>query len=305
LQRPLHIATAIDESYLLPLTITLASLKENLGADYRPVLHLLNRNLDPAQLAIISALVETHSIVPSADSIASIPRQSGFVPEVSFPLLLGELLPESVERVLFLDPDLLVVDDIAKIWETDLGDKVIAAAVDQAIPMCSSPRGVKDGLSLRIPEAAPYFNAGVMLIDITRWRALDVSASACAYLEDRNERIDHFHQEALNAVLWQDWLVLDQRWNLIASLAGRQYGPYKSTQYERPGIIHFAGHFKPWRFKVGGPFADVYESFLARFSAGNEARGIGLAGKLLSIYDRHAREYLYPFEQALWNSRLV
>jgi lipopolysaccharide biosynthesis glycosyltransferase len=305
LQRPLHIATAIDESYLLPLAITLASLTENLGPEYRPVLHLLNRNLDPAQLAKISALVETHSIVPSDDSIASIPRQSGFVPEVSFPLLLGELLPESVERVLFLDPDLLVVDDVAKIWEAELGDKVIAAAVDQAIPMCSSPRGVNGRRSLRIPEAAPYFNAGVMLIDIRRWRLRDVSARACAYLEDRRERIDHFHQEALNAVLWQDWLRLDQRWNLIASLAGRQHGPYKSTRCERPGIIHFAGHFKPWRFKVGGPFADAYDKFLTRFSAENGLRKTGLSERLLSIYDRHAREYLYPFEQALWNSRLV
>jgi hypothetical protein len=123
--------------------------------EYRPVLRLLNRNLDPAQLANISALVETHSVVPSVDPIASIPRQSGFVPEVSFPLLLGELLPESVERVLFLDPDLLVVDDVAKIWEAELGDKVIAAAVDHAIPMIDMGAELEEELFPIVLSHAP------------------------------------------------------------------------------------------------------------------------------------------------------
>lgn len=303
--REVVIATAINEAYVLPLRVMIASLKEHLRPSFRPVLYLLNQDLNAQQLESIATLVETHSIVPGGDAIRALPRQRGFLPEASFPLLLADLLPESVDRVLFLDPDLLILDDVAKIRETDLGDNVIAAVADQAIPLCSSPRGVKNRHELGVPDTAPYFNAGVMLIDVARWRRLEVSARAIEYISQRDGQTDYFHQEALNAVLWNDWLPLDQKWNLIASLTGRHYGPYESMVPVQPGIVHFAGRFKPWRFRIGGPFAASYDEYVARYSNGELPRDTSFSERLLGIYDRHVRDYVYDLERALWNNRLI
>lgn len=214
---------AINSEYTLPLLVMLASLQENLRSCCRPVLYLLHQSLSRDQLRTISRLIETHPIVPGAASVAAIPRHSYFPPEAAYPLLLAEWLPETLERVLFLDADLLVLDDAAKLWETETGERVLAAVPDAAIPLCSAPRGVKDLGELGIPAHAPYLNAGVMLIRLAAWRERNITKRAYDYLRKVGDRVDFLHQEALNAVLWADWLPLDGRWNLLATLAGRPH----------------------------------------------------------------------------------
>jgi hypothetical protein len=214
---------AINSEYTLPLLVMLASLQENLRSCCRPVLYLLHQSLSRDQLRTISRLIETHPIVPGAASVAAIPRHSYFPPEAAYPLLLAEWLPETLERVLFLDADLLVLDDAAKLWETETGERVLAAVPDAAIPLCSAPRGLKDLGELGIPAHAPYFNAGVMLIRLAAWRERNITKRAYDYLRKVGDRVDFLHQEALNAVLWADWLPLDGRWNLLATLAGRPH----------------------------------------------------------------------------------
>jgi lipopolysaccharide biosynthesis glycosyltransferase len=299
----LHLATAADESYLLPLKVTLASLKEKLRPSVRPVVYLLNRGLTQAQIDSVSGVAETHSIVPGDDAIASLPSHEAFPAEAAFPLLLADVLPKSVDRVLFLDPDMLVLDDVGKIWEVDLGENVFAAVADQAIPTVSSPRGLRDWRARGIPGDAPYFNAGVLLLDLARWRSLDVAARARQYLVASDERVDFFHQAALNAILWDRWLQLDQRWNLVASLAGRPYGRHNSAAVESPGIVHFAGKFKPWRLRIGGPFARAYYDELSRHEW--HSRDATVFEKVLGVYDRYLRDYLYGIENLLWKNRLI
>ena len=141
---PLLIATAVDETYLPPLRVMLVSLMAQLNPSYRPVLFLLNTKISAEKLKTVSAIVEMQSIVPSAAATCLLPQSPRLIAEAAFPLLLSDLLPKSIERVLFLDADMLVLDDIAQIWEIDISNRSLAAVVDQAIPLCSSPRGVKN-----------------------------------------------------------------------------------------------------------------------------------------------------------------
>ena len=100
MQTPLFIATVIDETYLLPLRVMLVSLKAYLNPSYWPVLFLFNSRLGAEQLKTIAALVETQSIVPSAAMTSMLPRSPSFIAEAAFPLVLSDLLPETVKRVL-------------------------------------------------------------------------------------------------------------------------------------------------------------------------------------------------------------
>src|SRR5688572_32808619 len=108
----LAIASAINHSYVLPLAILLESLKEHLRPGFQPVLYLVHTGIPQTGLSAISSRVETHSIVPSEAQLASAPRDPHFPPEASIPLLLPELLPSNIERVLFLDADMLVLEDL-------------------------------------------------------------------------------------------------------------------------------------------------------------------------------------------------
>jgi hypothetical protein len=110
----LRIACAINDDYALPLVVTLISLKEHLRPLYEPVLYLMRQSVSNDFVACISRLVETHSLVPNQESVAAIPSHTYFPPEAAYPLLLPELVPETLDRILFLDADLLVLDDVAK-----------------------------------------------------------------------------------------------------------------------------------------------------------------------------------------------
>jgi lipopolysaccharide biosynthesis glycosyltransferase len=301
----LPIACAISSNYVLPLLVMLNSLQEHLRPSYRLTLYLVHQGVREDLLAIISRLVETHSIVLGPENPATLLRDPHFPPEAAYPLLLPELLPAAMDRILFLDADILVLADLAELWETPIGEHVLAAVRDEAIPFCCSPRGVKKCKDSGISKDAAYFNCGVMLIDMFKWRKREVTRHASGYLKSVGRQVDFLHQEALNAILWNDWHPLDGRWNLLGSLSGRTYHRTESNSWRNPGIVHFAGRFKPWRFRTGGPFDQQYDMYLSRAAQLVPAVRPTLRGKLLSLYDRHLRNSFYECERALWNRGLI
>jgi hypothetical protein len=134
---PLFIATAIfSEGYLLPLRMMLVSLKAHLNPSYQPVLFLFNTRIGAEQLKTIAALVETQSIVPGTAATSMVPRSPRVMAETAFHP--ASRSPSRILNACCSDPDMLVLDDIAKIWETEISNSSVAAVVDQAIPLCSS-----------------------------------------------------------------------------------------------------------------------------------------------------------------------
>ena len=298
----LMLATAFDDRYLTPARVMIASLVAHLPATTRPVLHVAHSSLSPAAQDTISALVETRFVTPSGELAASIPAHPRLPPEAAYPLLLPELLPD-LDRVLFLDADLLVCDDVTALHETDLAGRTVAAVADSAIDRCSSRRGVKDWEALGIPAGHPYLNGGVLLIDLREWRARDVTGRTLSYLQSQQGSPDFLHQEAMNAALWDDWLRLDGRWNMLASIACRWCWRRPVEDASRAGVVHFAGRMKPWLGPVGGPFEGPYRETLARL--GIERPPPDARRRALGLYDRWARNVTYPVERRLWSFRWI
>ncbi|MBN9660361.1 MAG: glycosyltransferase family 8 protein [Acidobacteria bacterium] len=299
------IVCAVNRHYVTPLVVMLSSLKQHLRHGAACELYLVHSGIPDATLGVISSILKTHSILLTPGLLAKAPRVRHYPPEASSPLLLPEVLPSSLERVLFLDADMLVLGDIAELWATPLEGHVLAAAADAAVPLCSSPRGVKDWRALGIQRDTPYFNCGVLLIHLGRWRERAVTQRALRYFEYTREPIDFLHQEALNAVLWDDWKHLDQCWNLLASRAGRPFDRQGGDEWKRPGIVHFAGRMKPWRAPIAGPFNAPYQAALAGARPLIAREPSHLRDRFTSIYDRHLRALLYPLEQYLWKHRFL
>jgi lipopolysaccharide biosynthesis glycosyltransferase len=200
---------------------------------------------------------------------------------------------------------MLVLSDLEELWKVPIDDDaVLGAVVDGAIPRCAAPRGVKGCRELGIPADAPYFNCGVLLVHLERWRRARVTPRAQSYLGAVHGRLDFLHQEALNAVLWRSWQPLPRRWNLLASHDGRVFGR-RDAEVDHPGIAHFAGRLKPWRAPVGGPFNEPYQAVLSRVRSRLVLEAGAPIDLLYSLYDRTLRGVLHPFERALWKWRLI
>jgi lipopolysaccharide biosynthesis glycosyltransferase len=300
-EAPLQLVMAVDASYVAPLLVALASLQRCVPASRQVKLHLIHTGLRDEDLERVAGFTELDAVVPGQALLRELRLHRHFPPEAAAPLLLAELLPSGTDRVVFLDADVLVLDDPTDLWTAGLDGHPLGAVVDVAIPRCSSPRGVPDWRGLGIPPEAAYFNAGVLAVSLDAWRSADVGARTLARLADTARRGSFHHQGALNAVLWRDWKPLASRLN-VSSLAGRSFGV---PCPERPAIVHFAGHFKPWRSRLGGPFQAAYGAVLDEVSGGAADLDSTVRDRILSTYDRLLRRRLYSLERALWERALI
>src|SRR5690606_13107876 len=128
--------------------------------------------------------------------------------------VIDRILPPQVERVLYLDCDTLVRAPIEELIERDLAGHSIAAVRDTRGAHITSGRDLRNNQDL-FDVADPYFNAGVVLIDVARWRAANIVDRLEEALTGGVMARIHYDQDFLNLVFKNDWLRLDPRWNLI------------------------------------------------------------------------------------------
>lgn len=177
-------------------------------------------------------------------------------------LLMGELLPREIDRLLYLDCDLIVRGDIGELWDTELDAKTIGA-VREVLPYIGHSR-------LGLPSGAPYFNSGVMLVDLRRWRKLDIGRRSLGFAREHPDRIEWPDQCALNLVLHDDWIALDPKWNFQSMEVGVldhdmiRFRQVTRRLRETIRIVHFTSHSKPWHYLNYHPFKGEYLAYRQR-----------------------------------------
>jgi lipopolysaccharide biosynthesis glycosyltransferase len=178
-------------------------------------------------------------------------------------LLMGDVLPADMQRVIYLDCDLMLCGDVAELWRFSLGDAIVAAVPDP---------GFTQSNVLGLPQDAPYFNAGVLLIDLVRWRREAIGEKALAFAACHPDRLTYNDQCALNWVLDGSWAMLNPIWNLQALTLGeivdgeiRYYDPLPLIVADAC-ILHFNAPGRPWLYMDDHPFKPHYLSYKARTS---------------------------------------
>jgi len=269
------VVIAADDRFGMPLAVTLRSALDNLAADRKLVVYVLDGGIkDLTKTRVLASLpagrYQIEWLTVDAAALAGLPV-SGHINLVSYyRILLPRVLPTSINRVIYLDADLLVCADLARLWDCDLGDHLCLAAQDCAAPYLDASQvlanyercrrylgsawPVPNFRELRLSPQAAYFNAGVMLVDLARWRTEDLSARLLACLGEHREHVLWWDQYALNVVLAGRCGPLDLRWNQGSHAfiyPSWQQSPFDRETYARfrddPYIVHFTTRFKPWR----------------------------------------------------------
>ncbi len=255
---PIHVACAADARYVLPLSVMLQSLGTHLAPARRAHVHILADGLSLADRGRVGRSVPANLTLrwQEARPLPSHLPLWGRMSATTYQKLnLAHWLPPDVDRVLWLDCDMLVLADVAVLWDEPLTQVIALAVPDERVPFISSPFGVAGWRELHLPRDAPHFNAGLLMVDLAAWRAYDVQARSFDYLLRHRDRIYFWDQEALNAVLTGHWRPLDPRWNRH---------PAHSPAGEQPWILHFSGNLKPWLFEGHTPHRRIYRQYLAR-----------------------------------------
>lgn len=251
-EQTIHVALCIDADFVLPLSVCLASL-DAVSTD-RPVeAHVVHPGLDEAvRERVIHGLKKVQVRWISADDDAvSGAHFSVFLSTASlYRLLLGDLLPPDLKRVIYLDADTIVADSLAPIYEHPLEEGAVVGAVpDAQSPWAAGPLG-PPWQELGLSPSSTYFNSGVMLIDLDRWRR-DRTGHRCLELLRRLSP-SWGDQDGLNTILENRWHQLPRRWNVQSadfrrsSIAWALWTDEIHDAINAPGIIHYTESAKPW-----------------------------------------------------------
>ena len=265
----MNIVCATDANYMRHCASMLLSLYEhNKEEDLR--VYVLHSEVDPNELARLVGFLG--SFLPSVSFLQADPGMlegfpvSGHVTLASYiRFLLPELLPAAVEKVLFIDVDTIVSDNLRELWETPLSGYALAAVSEH--PIFCRHHGHLVG---------EYFNAGMMVIDLNVWRQSEVLTRGMDFVSRASaEQLLHRDQDVLNHLFHGHWLRLEDRWNACPHLFGLN-GDYDLDRQELtaaelraiedPAIIHFAGPgpVKPWSQLCTHPLRDRYRLHSAR-----------------------------------------
>jgi lipopolysaccharide biosynthesis glycosyltransferase len=164
-------------------------------------------------------------------------------------LLAARFLPAETEKVLYFDCDIIVRNGLNELWATDLAGRALAAVPDYWL----------DPQSRGLPEGAKYFNSGVLLINLPFWRQNNVAERAIAFIKNNPDKVTAWDQDALNAILVNQWVELPPHWNAQNEAHWRQES--QSRVAAKPAVVHFITDDKPWRWSNKHPFKREYHKY--------------------------------------------
>ena len=260
--RPVALVCAADDRYAMPLAVTLRSALDGLAEGRTLRVFVIDGGIQPRRRERLLASLDPRRcdvefLVPDPQAFKDAVVTPGHVSVASYYRIAAPwLLPADLTRVIYLDSDLVVRGDLAALFATDLKGQPLAAAVDTAVPSVSAPLGLRNYRALGLAPDVPYFNAGVLVLDLARWRRERIPERAFDYLAAHIEVIRFWDQDVLNAVLAGDFRALDPRWNQLPDVAHHIR--------EEPWIVHFASTSKPWQVDCDHPRRDLFFEILDR-----------------------------------------
>ncbi len=161
-------------------------------------------------------------------------------------LLLASVLPKNIDKILYLDCDIIVLRDLSEVFEIELNNYALAATLDH-FPYSNQHR-----LQLHMEADERTFCSGIMLVNLKYWREHDCEPKLLAYAKRHREVVFLHDQDVLNYVFKKKWFLLPPKWNKGAYVhlckKNEMYKRYDYVEYRNsPMLIHYADSLlKPW-----------------------------------------------------------
>lgn len=263
-QHPLVIVCGADDGFAKPLAVTLYSALSNYRGQLSANIFIINGGIGDANRSRVSRILQPLAaavqwIEPDWGPLRHLTFSERYPASTYLRLLIPGLLPMWVEKALYLDSDLLVHGNIAELWAAPLDGLPLLAVQDKGVPTVGSKLGLSNYRELGLDASAPYFNSGVLVFDLHRWRDSELSGRVIEYLGAHPEQMGMGEQNALNAVFAGSWGALDSRWN-------QQVWAWEKDHVSvfPPGILHFVHTSKPW-LPTGAHWSNfIYDRYFRR-----------------------------------------
>lgn len=235
---------AVDDSFIKYTIVSLASMKENASKDRKYKVYILNTGVSEEMKETAEELsddnfeVVFHDVREQVEKIASkLPLRDYYSKTTYFRLYIAEMFPQ-YKKVIYIDSDTIVLGDISKLYDTDIGDNYVGACNEQAMVQTEVYGNYVEkvmGISRH-----KFFNAGMILINCEQFR--------------KNKVLDQFFnllgiysfvvtqdEDYLNVICKDKVYWLHNGWNTEV------YGEIP-VPYEEIKILHYIMVSKPWHY---------------------------------------------------------
>ncbi len=166
-------------------------------------------------------------------------------------LLLTELLPIDVERVIYLDSDVLCLGSLVQLqhYFNAMGNFLVAAVLDE--------ENEREKKRLNLVQ---YVNSGILLINLEGWRKEEVLNKFLVCVQRAGRYLKYHDQDIINLVLNERIFILPKRWNWQLPVI---YCSKKSREsvFKNACILHFVSEKKPWYRCGRSSWSYVWQSY--------------------------------------------
>ena len=195
-----------------------------------------------------------YTVKKKNDKLPSTGNRHGLTYATYYRLFLTDILPKDIDKILYLDGDIIVRHSLLSLWNTDLTGYAVAAVND------SLHTDIHYDARLGYPSDKGYFNAGVLLINLGYWREHNISQHLTDFMESHHDVLTFHDQDILNGVFWNQKVSLPIKYNLVSGYLYKQFSLEKRKDQQEiidarkdPVIVHFAANFKPWESYIRFP----------------------------------------------------
>lgn len=179
-------------------------------------------------------------------------------------LYASKVLPLSVNKIIYLDGDIIVRSSLRELWDTNLGDEIPIAGIPDA-----ENSTVGHYNRLKYPMELGYFNSGVLLINLDYWRKHNVLDDFLNIISEKRPVLRCHDQDVLNYLFRENKLMLPVKYNMQnCFLYRRELVPLPWTLddqiaegQKQPVIIHFVTTPKPWHSDCHHPYKAEFEYY--------------------------------------------
>lgn len=299
----MNIVLASNNGFVQHLSVTLISLLENNRWCPAMDVYILSLGITDENQAKLNEMVRPYAcqlhFIPLDDiqSYYSFQIDTGrFNPIILSRLFIARLLPAHIDRILYFDCDIAIDGSIQPLWSMELGSCIAAMAMEPtATPAIKQQIG--------FAHEQPYYNSGVLLIDMVKWRNESIETKLIEYLAAKGGKLLFADQDLLNVVLQGRIQLIPPRFNF--------YCPYKYHRFEtlvkkvpdykivtqnafeaakkEPVVIHFLGAERPWYRGNLNPYRHIYKKYL-QLTPWKDAAP--LAGKEIYLFCFHVMEWI-------------
>jgi lipopolysaccharide biosynthesis glycosyltransferase len=269
----IEVVFTIDENYVQHCAVTITSLCNN-TPNAKINISIVHNGISKKNISKLNKYLKSFVNINQVNWLEINPellKDAPLTHHVSlatyYRILLPDILDKNLNKVLFLDSDLIIRENITPLWQTEISQFSHAGVIEYGTDH-------QHKKSIGISEDSLYFNAGVMLINLDYWRDYNISQKAVQYIRENKEQITLWDQDVLNYIIESKWLPVEPKWNATAIVfkselwEQRGFASQLCEQLEQvknnPSIIHFTGSAKPWHYYHNHPHKNDYYYYLKK-----------------------------------------